>query len=116
MKLITLAVLVTAMFASPTLAQEARKPLVDWRGMTLYYSTQDTGGTSHCGTGCASSWPPLYAAANATVSGDWNVTTRQDGYKQWTYQGKPLYTSTRDHKPGETNGDGVDGVWRAARP
>jgi predicted lipoprotein with Yx(FWY)xxD motif len=41
---------------------------------------------------------------------------RSDGYKQWTYKGKPLYSSRSDSKPGDTNGNGVDGVWHIARP
>jgi predicted lipoprotein with Yx(FWY)xxD motif len=90
-----------------TIAQEQTKPLVDWQGMTLYFSTLDTGGTSRCDAACTAQWPPHYASANATSSGEWDVIHRADGNLQWTYRGRPLYTSMKDHRPGEVNGDGV---------
>jgi len=40
---------------------------------------------------------------------------RKDGSKQWAKDGKPLYFWVGDTEPGETNGDGVGGVWHVAR-
>lgn len=42
--------------------------------------------------------------------------TRDDGAKQWAYKGKPLYLWTKDTKPGDKTGDGVNGVWKIAKP
>jgi len=44
------------------------------------------------------------------------VITRDDGSKQWAYKGKPVYFWAKDQKPGDRTGDGVNGVWRLARP
>ena len=93
------------------------KILTDAKGMTLYTFDRDTTpGKSACNGQCAANWPPLMAAAGDTSSGDWTVITRDDGSKMWAYKGKPLYTWVRDTKPGETTGDGVQNVWKIARP
>jgi len=92
------------------------KALVDQKGMTLYVFDRDSGGKSSCTGQCAQNWPPLAAAAGGQASGDWTVTTRDDGSRQWAYKGKPLYTWTKDAKPGDVTGDGVNNVWHVARP
>jgi predicted lipoprotein with Yx(FWY)xxD motif len=89
--------------------------MADIMGHTLYTSDRDTKpGKSTCDANCARDWKPLPAAWMAKGEGDWSVLTRDDGTKQWAYQGKPLYTFAGDHKAGDTNGDGFDGQWRAA--
>lgn len=92
--------------------------LVGANGMTLYTFDKDAAGTgkSVCNGPCAQNWPPLAAAANAASSGDWTVVTRDDGSRQWAYKGKPVYFWAKDQKPGDRTGDGVNGVWRLARP
>ncbi len=90
--------------------------LADAKGMTLYTFQKDAEGKSACSGGCAKSWPPLAAAADAKPMGDWTVITRDDGTRQWAYKGKPLYGWVKDTKPGETTGDGVGGAWRIAVP
>jgi predicted lipoprotein with Yx(FWY)xxD motif len=92
------------------------KALVDGKSMTLYTFDRDTAGTSNCNGVCAANWPPLAAAADSKPSGQWTVITRGDGGKQWAYKGKPLYTFSKDAKPGEANGDGVNNVWHIAGP
>jgi predicted lipoprotein with Yx(FWY)xxD motif len=92
------------------------KALVDYKGMTLYIFDRDAAGKSTCNGPCATNWPPLTAAAEAKASGDWTVVTRDDGAKQWAYKGKPLYHWSKDTKPGDTSGDGVNGVWHIAAP
>jgi predicted lipoprotein with Yx(FWY)xxD motif len=52
---------------------------------------------------CADKWPPFIAAADAKAEGDWSLIARGDGSRQWAYQGRPLYTSLKDHKPGDVN-------------
>jgi predicted lipoprotein with Yx(FWY)xxD motif len=92
--------------------------LVGPNGMTLYTFDKDTAGNgkSVCNGGCATNWPPLMAADAATTSGDFSVVTRDDGKKQWAIKGKPLYYWAKDTKPGDKTGDGVLGVWHAAKP
>jgi predicted lipoprotein with Yx(FWY)xxD motif len=46
-----------------------------------------------------------------TVQHDLGVTTRTGGAKQVTYGGHPLYYFSGDTAPGQTKGQGVDGVW-----
>ncbi len=92
------------------------KVLVDAKGMTLYSFDNDVGGKSACNGPCAANWPPLTASGYAAGMGDWSVVTRDDGTRQWAYKGKPLYSWSKDAKPGDTTGDGFNGKWHAARP
>ncbi len=66
--------------------------LANQKGMTLYTFTKDKTNKSECTGKCAAFWPPFNAPANANSSGNWTVITRQNGNKQWAYDGKPLYT------------------------
>jgi predicted lipoprotein with Yx(FWY)xxD motif len=104
--------------APASTAQTAKGPaLVDAKSMTLYTFDKDMGGKSACNGPCAGNWPPLMAPAGAAASGDWTVVTRDDGSAQWAYKGKPLYTWTKDKKPGDTTGDGfLNGAWHIAKP
>ncbi|MFO1322549.1 MAG: hypothetical protein U1F15_00630 [Burkholderiales bacterium] len=88
---------------------------VDGKGMTLYVFDRDAGGKSMCNGPCATNWPPFTAAAGAMAMGDWTIITRDDGGKQWAYKGKPLYAWSKDAKPGDMTGDGVNNVWHAAK-
>lgn len=93
--------------------------LVNAAGMTLYTFDRDAPGSgkSMCNGPCAANWPPLMATADATPpNAAWQVVTRDDGGKQWAYLGKPLYTWAKDAKPGDRTGDGVNNVWKVARP
>jgi predicted lipoprotein with Yx(FWY)xxD motif len=85
-------------------------------GMTLYTFDKDSGGKSMCNGPCAANWPPLTAAADAKPYGDWTLVTRDDGTKQWAYEGKPLYLWAKDKKPGDKTGDGMlNGAWHVAK-
>ena len=92
------------------------KALVDAKGMTLYVFDKDTSGKSNCNGPCATNWPPFTAKADAKASGDWSIVTRDDGGKQWAYKSKPLYAWSKDAKPGDVTGDGVNNVWHIAAP
>lgn len=92
------------------------KTLVDSQGMTLYTFAKDTEGKSACIGQCAQNWPPHMAPANAVPGDGYTVIIRDDGSRQWAYQGKPLYTWVKDSKPGDTTGDGVNQVWHVAKP
>ncbi len=86
----------------------------DAAGMTLYTYDKDTPGKSKCSSLCAVFWPPVIATGTAKSTGGFTTITRDDGTKQWAYNGKPLYGYINDAKAGDTNGDGVDGVWHVA--
>jgi predicted lipoprotein with Yx(FWY)xxD motif len=93
--------------------------LVDYsKKMTLYTFDKDPGDGSKsvCNGPCAANWPPLTAAPDAKPAGDYTIITRDDGGKQWAFKGKPLYTWVKDQKPGDKTGDGVNKVWRVAKP
>ena len=90
--------------------------LTDAKGMTLYTFDKDTAGKSACNGPCAARWPPLTATATDKASGDYTIVTRDDGSKQWAFKGKPLYLRVKDTKPGDKTGDGVNGVWKTAKP
>ena len=87
-------------------------------GMTLYTFDRDAAGSgkSVCNGPCATNWPPLSATASDAPDGDWTIVVRDDGSRQWAYKGKPVYYWVKDAKPGDRTGDGVNNVWRLARP
>jgi predicted lipoprotein with Yx(FWY)xxD motif len=84
----------------------------DNKGMTLYYRTAK----DECVGSCLKEWKPIRAAEVARPVGDWTIVVRpDDGGRQWAWQGKPVYTSTRDHEAGDVAGDGAPG-WETAIP
>jgi len=90
-------------------------------GYTLYTFDNDVAGSgaSACDASCAATWPPLPVpapTASSDVTGELGTITRDDGSPQVTYKGKPLYLFSSDAAPGDTNGDGVAGVWHVAAP
>lgn len=89
--------------------------MTDGAGMTLYAFDKDAGGKSSCNGPCAALWPPLLVTGDAKASGDWSIVARDDGTKQWAFKGKPLYHWSKDQKPGDTTGDGFNGVWHAVK-
>lgn len=116
---IFLALILTAgatMAASPAPVKETAGVLTNQEGMTLYTFDKDTEGKSACNGPCAANWPPLMASDNAKAAGNYGIVVRDDGKKQWTYKGKPLYTWIKDQKPGDKTGDGVNNVWHTATP
>ena len=93
----------------------------DRSGFTLYRfdndrndSEGDGAGDSDCNGGCAVTWPPLYADALDTASGDFGIIDRADGSRQWTYKGDPLYFFSGDGSPDDVNG--VYGTWFTVNP
>lgn len=53
---------------------------------------------------CAHVWPPLIASDDAEDVDKWTLVTRDDGSRQWAYDGYPLYTSILDQRPGDVLG------------
>lgn len=89
--------------------------LTDGEGMTLYYFTKDVNGTSLCVDGCLDKWPVFYSELTdpdpSLSASDFSTITRDDGSKQTSYMGWPLYYFVADEKPGDRKGDGVNAVW-----
>jgi predicted lipoprotein with Yx(FWY)xxD motif len=90
--------------------------LVDERGMTLYTFDRDRELKSACSAQCVADWPPLVAAPGAKRAPPYAIIARDDGIRQWTYKGRPLYRSAKDRAPGDRAGAGADNLWRIARP
>ena len=108
------AILLAPMLMSTT-AVAAETLLTNKAGMTLYTFDKDSQGVSNCYDGCAVKWPPYMASKNAKVDDGFGVIKRKDGAEQWTYHGQPLYTWMGDKKKGDTNGDGLGGVWHVVK-
>lgn len=94
--------------------------LTDAKGMTLYVFKKDSPGKSACTGGCVAKWP-LYYREKVGVTGnvkadDFATITREDGQKQTTYKGLPLYYFAADKVASDTNGQGVGDVWFVATP
>lgn len=66
---------------------------------------RDIGANALCDADCAKVWHPYLAPADAQPRGFWSVLTREDGAKQWTYQGYALWTYDGDKKPGDMTGN-----------
>jgi predicted lipoprotein with Yx(FWY)xxD motif len=70
-------------------------------GYALYVFTRDNG-KSNCDGDCAEAWPPLLGRAGDVRAGDGVRTSllgtvgREDGSKQITYRGRPLYFYEHD--------------------
>lgn len=94
--------------------------IADGTGKALYLFKADTQGkggkeaTSACHDKCAGAWPPFITSdkpspgdgVNASLIG---AIERRDGTMQVTYNGWPLYYFVKDQKPGDTNGQDIEG-------
>ncbi|MEQ9447587.1 MAG: hypothetical protein RLN70_01615 [Rhodospirillaceae bacterium] len=69
-------------------------------------STGKSLGTSGCDAECEMTWLPLIAPENAKPSGYWTVVDREDGRKQWAYQGYVMYTYANEG-PGVVTGHDI---------
>ena len=91
--------------------------VVDGEGMTVYVFDEDTpgSGASSCSGQCLVAWPPVVAESETPavdgVTGEIGTITRDDGTLQVTLEGWPLYYWQDDTAPGDTTGQGVQGVW-----
>lgn len=98
--------------------------LADGAGRTLYVFDDDTSRPprSNCNGDCAKAWPPLLIKSpgkifpkgvNPKIIG---YVERADGHCQVTVNGHPVYYFIADAKPGDINGQGVNGKWFAVAP
>jgi predicted lipoprotein with Yx(FWY)xxD motif len=90
--------------------------LADAQGRTLYGFAKDTQGKSTCYNACATAWPPVVAQVQPQAGQGLNpallsAVPRQDGSMQVIYGKWPVYYFAKDQQAGQTNGQGVQGVW-----
>jgi len=98
--------------------------VVDGAGRTLYRFDNDSPKPpkATCNGDCAKKWPPVIvnpgsrifvAGVRTSVVG---IVKRDDGTRQVTINGWPLYRFSGDKKAGDTNGQGVGGTWFGIKP
>jgi predicted lipoprotein with Yx(FWY)xxD motif len=98
--------------------------LADGAGRTLYRFDNDSASPpkSTCNGDCATAWPPLLIKSpgkifpkgvNPKIIG---YVERADHTCQVTVNGHPVYYFVADAKPGDLNGQGVNGKWFAVAP
>ena len=96
--------------------------VVDGEGMTVYMFDSDTqgGDASTCEGQCAANWPAVTTESDDPdvegVTGEVGTITGVDGSTQLTLNGWPLYFFAGDAAAGDTNGQGVNGVWWVLTP
>lgn len=95
--------------------------VVDGEGHTVYQFDGDTqgAGASACTGACLTNWPPVHgsdAASLTGITGEVGTITGTDGQPQLTLNGWPLYYYAADAAAGDTNGQGVGGVWWVLTP
>jgi predicted lipoprotein with Yx(FWY)xxD motif len=98
--------------------------VADGAGRTLYRFDDDTARPpkATCNGDCATAWPPLLIKSpgkifpkgvNPQILG---YVERADGTCQVTVNGWPVYYFVGDKKPGDINGQGLNGKWFAVTP
>jgi len=90
-------------------------------GLTLYSLSAEKHGRFICKGSCLKDWHPLVVAKGVKPTGPVPLGTikRPDnGMRQVTFKGKPLYTFDDDRKKGDAKGEGFEdvGTWHAATP
>jgi len=94
--------------------------LTDTKGMALYWFKKDTVGKSACAGPCLEKWPLYFREAVKAPEGvkaeDFGTIAREDGKKQTTFRGFPLYYWVNDKAAGDTLGQGVNTVWYVIDP
>ncbi|SOC47914.1 Predicted lipoprotein with conserved Yx(FWY)xxD motif [Blastococcus aggregatus] len=96
--------------------------VVDGSGLTVCVFDEDTAGSgkSACSGGCLRIWPAVVADSDTPavdgVDGQVGTITRDDGTRQITLEGLPLYTYAADSQAGDVTGQGVQGVWWVVAP
>jgi predicted lipoprotein with Yx(FWY)xxD motif len=89
--------------------------LTDADGNVIYYFANDEEGVSNCEGDCLSNWPPVAVDDSPTagdgVSAQLGTVDGNDGSTQLTVNGYPAYYFAGDQAAGDTNGQGVGGIW-----
>lgn len=101
--------------------------LTDSAGNTLYTADQESRGTIRCTADCLNVWLPVTAPGDVHAPAGLmqkvaTVARPDNGERQVTFRGAPLYTFALGDSPGSATGDGVQDsfggtsfTWHAAR-
>jgi predicted lipoprotein with Yx(FWY)xxD motif len=96
------------------------KYITDTESKALYWFKKDSPGKSTCSGACVENWPVYFREKVEPPKGiskeDFGTITREDGKKQTTFRGYPLYYWSGDTKKGDTKGQGIKGVWFVVNP
>ncbi|MEH0936471.1 hypothetical protein [Micromonospora psammae] len=96
--------------------------VTDQDGWILYRFDKDSDDppSSNCVDKCAQIWPPALTDGNPQLEGvsddKVGTVTRQDGTRQITIGGWPVYRYIGDKKPGQWKGQAVGGTWFVVDP
>jgi predicted lipoprotein with Yx(FWY)xxD motif/plastocyanin len=94
--------------------------LVDSKGLSLYYTMRDSPGVSNVPDNLLTTWIPFYVSnivvPSSLNASDFGTITRSNGQQQTTFRGYPLYYYVGDKAAGDTNGQGIGGVWYVVTP
>ena len=97
--------------------------LYDATGQPIYLFTAERGDRPACDDACAADWPPVLTRGEPRARGDvrdplLGVTRRDDGSRQVTYAGHPLYFYAHEGKYQVLCHDVVEhgGTWLVVRP
>ncbi|WP_170191939.1 hypothetical protein [Saccharothrix syringae] len=107
---------------SATESREVGWFVADAGGFALYRFDKDTAkpSKSNCDAACLEMWPPVLVGEHTMTSGvDPTLVgsvAREDGRKQVTLAGWPLYRYAGDKKAGDLAGQGKGGTWFAVTP
>lgn len=89
--------------------------LTDADGNVIYSFANDEEGVSNCEGDCLSNWPPVSVSGDPSagdgVSAELGTVDGNDGSTQLTINGYPAYFFAGDQAAGDTNGQGVGGIW-----
>lgn len=93
------------------------KYFTDSDGKTLYWYKKDSSGKSSCNGPCLEKWTIYYREAVSAPKGikaeEFGTVIREDGKKQTTFRGYPLYYCVNDIAAGDINrqkGDNIVGL------
>ncbi|SAL86015.1 lipoprotein [Caballeronia choica] len=90
--------------------------LVDDHGMTLYaFAGHGSPDATACEGDCERNFPPAIADPSDKPTARLSIIKTAKGERQWAYQGRPLHHGRMDKKPGDHQGDGLNGAWYPIR-
>ncbi len=95
--------------------------LVDGDGRSLYVYLLDDATSTACDDVCRTTWTPVLVTGKLTLADglDRSLFGRQaldDGSKQLTIDGQPVYRYVDDVEPGDQLGQGTDTLWFMVKP
>ncbi|HVQ89574.1 MAG TPA: hypothetical protein VMU51_00940 [Mycobacteriales bacterium] len=91
--------------------------LTDQDGRVVYaFEPDKQQGTSNCAGACLATWPALTSRSKVTAGPGVSTNllgsaARAEGATQATYNDWPLYFYAGDVAPGDTDGQGTNGIW-----